>query len=84
MTKKQAYKIIEKEYGNYDGSFYIDSLCNYAPKELINDWRRYWYQISTKKHSLVSNVFFRDHEIGILSSLARLMLLHDFIEDTYD
>ena len=84
MTKKQAYKIIEKEYKDYDGSFRLYCLCIHAPKMLKRDWCKYWDKINGKKFSLVSDEFLGNPELDVLSSLTRLMLLHDFIEDTYE
>ena len=87
MTKKQAYKIIKKEYGNYKGDYYIPALCLSLPRELKFDFQKYWVEINTEDHTYVSCAFpdsriANVHDVPI--SLARLMLLHDFIEDTYD
>lgn len=90
MTKKQAYKIIEKKYGKYDGSWEneIEALCISLPKKLKYQFWRYWDFINTKEHSYIFQAF-SDYESSIeekstLVSLTRLIILHHFIEDTYE
>lgn len=92
MTKKQAYKIIKNKYGNFDGTSRIEPLCEFAPRKIREDWCKYWNEIDDDNLILVSEAFsYNDDDIltfsynddGILISLARLILLHDFIEDTY-
>lgn len=84
MTKKQAYKIIENKYGHFDDRSYIGPLCTNAPKELRRDWCEYWNRIIEDRLTTISQRFtLTDKDWGTLSGLTRLILLHDFIEDTY-
>ncbi len=85
MTKKQAYEVIEKQYGEYDGSFskHILPLCDYVPIMLMDDFCSYWKKINTEWHSRISDEVLHLDEREILSSLTRLIILHHFIEDTY-
>jgi len=83
MTKKQAYKIIEKKYGNYDGTVRIYSLCSYLDYELRSDWCHYWDNINKNGHLFIAEVFDSEEDCKLLGSLARMMFLHYFIEDTY-
>lgn len=86
MTKKQAYKIIKKQYGDYESGDYIPTLCLSIPSELEKDWNKYWDEINTESQAYVSCSFpdeWFDGKDEIIS-LTRLMLLHDFIEDTYE
>lgn len=87
MTKKQAYKIIQETFGDYDGTTYIPALCEYAPLELRREWCNYWENINTQNDILVNSAFINIKCIKkdiLYCSLTRLILLHAFIEDTYD
>jgi hypothetical protein len=87
MTKKQAYKIIKEQYSNYGHKLdFVDYLCEYIEHPQINnDWNEYWTSINTGyisiRHSMYKSAYIGvDYEAV---SLARLLFLHNFIEDTY-
>lgn len=87
MTKKQAYKIIKKQYGNYERGSFVPLLCFFIKNHRIReDWTEYW-ELICQDYSVVSEAFdygknYADYDE--LISMTRLMLLHDFIEDTYE
>ncbi len=83
MTKKQAYKIIEKKYGDICSAQYVNVLCANCPEPLRSDWQDYWYKINTKHYFSVTRGFRNGYYEHVHASLVRLILLHDFIEDTY-
>jgi hypothetical protein len=83
MTKKQAYKIIEEQYGDYASIGMIYSLCSFLDYELRSDWCDYWHKINEENHAFISSALDKNKHKDVISSLTRLMLLHDFIEDTY-
>lgn len=85
MTKKQAYKIIKKQYGQYcDSNHPILPLCGGVHPDLDEDWCEYWKNINETGRPYICSPYrnaLKDKDI--LGSLARIMILHDFIEDTY-
>mgnify|MGYP001201325471 CR=1 FL=1 len=83
MTKKQAYKIIEKQYGKVDVDDYVSVLCTHCPEQLRYDWISYWNKINTRHYYTVLGGFREGTYEDIHASLVRLILLHHFIEDTY-
>lgn len=84
MTKKQAYKIIKKRYDKTNDRSHIQSLCDNCPRQLRKDWVKYWIKINSKRHLVVYSEFAKyGEDSDPMTSLARLILLHDFIEDTY-
>lgn len=83
MTKKQAYKIIEEQYGDYAGFGMIYRLCTFLDYELKHEWCNYWDKINKENHTFISSPIKKNKHKDVVSSLARLMLLCDFIEDTY-
>ncbi len=84
MTKEQAYKIIEDQYGGYRRDRYLGPLCLDIRNEKIRkDWRRYWKKICEGYIAINDPFYYYDPDYDREVSLTRLMLLHDFIEDTY-
>lgn len=82
MTKKQAYKIIEKQYINIECDGYVGPLCfEIKNRKLKRDWCEYWDKINTRDYMFITSYIRSD--LVAERSLIRLMILHDFIEDTY-
>lgn len=86
ISKKEAYKIIEEAYSDYDTTKPIKYLCISCPKELLVDWRSYWKVINTERlnsiYSYIREV--KCHKDRLVNThLTRLLILNYFIEDTY-
>jgi hypothetical protein len=83
MTKDQAYKIIRMKYGIYNGDYMIEGLCDRIHPLLDADWDVYWNKINNEQVTFISTPLRYLEDKHILASLTRMMILHDFIEDTY-
>lgn len=90
MTKAQAYKIVEEKFGGLtndgDHQTSIFGLCDTCPNELIDDFKGYWKKINTKNYGFISGLFGMYTDIEdrrSMVSIARLIILFHFIEDTY-
>ena len=85
ITKKEALKILKKQYSIYTPEDYITALCHYCPEQLRKDWIKNWHKINTESVSSIGRYFnFNDEDRDIHISLARLLTLHMFINDTYE
>lgn len=88
LTKKQAEKLLFKEFGHTQPSEYIGGLCCSIPEKLRDDFRLYWSIINTFNYDYISIVIsdydMNTDDYNTIVSLARLMIAHDFIEDTYE
>ena len=85
MTKAQAYKLIEQQYGDVQWDEHTGGLCSWLKNdEMRQDFIRYWFNIGSG-FKYISDPYYRftSDTYYTLSTMARLIILNHFIEDTY-
>ena len=85
LTRKQAEKILEEKFGNVEFGEYVLPLCHFMPRELYDDWEKYWKEINHYGHGFMWQYI--DHNARYISntekSFLRLLTAQLFIKDTY-
>jgi len=88
MTKREAYKLIEDQFGNIQCGEFMGGLCfGLYNEELRKDFYKYWNEINKTNVLFISDEFF-DRELSFFDNntqitMLRLIILNHFIEDTY-
>ena len=79
ITKQEALRLLENKFG---GHICVPSLCIFMPYSMLEHWDIYWQKINTEKRPVMSNYF--DHNPSFEErALLRLLVAHQFIEETY-
>ena len=82
MTKKEALRLLEERYGGYCFGDYVGPLCYRMPCKLKYKWGIYWYKINDKNKRYLPSYFTHIYSITE-ASILRLLVAHQFIEETY-
>jgi hypothetical protein len=79
VTKKQALKLLKQTYGREK---YIAPLCYTMPDEIWEEWADYWNKINTREKRFMTG-YFTHLSSEEENSILRLLVAHQFIEETY-